>query len=196
MCRCINNWWICICIFNRICICNSTVCRCINNWWSTQPSNHISGILPCFCSPSCHGLALFACKSKYKYKLKQKQTKHKIVNSSMQLVFDSVVLVLVLAAVLCEVPRSVPMFMMPRVFMLLLFLQIFSSVFANKELLLVYGKLSPVCHNVYETLIFKQIFQNWRSHFLAVKPGNHISPVFLRDGPKMPFLCKWPQTAL
>ena len=88
------------------------------------------------------------------------------------------------------------MFMMPRVFMLLLFLQIFSSVFANKELLLVYGKLSPVCHNVYETLIFKQIFQNWRSHFLAVKPGNHISPVFLRVGPKMPFLCKWPQTAL
>ena len=158
---------------------------------------HPSMLLLSFMSWSCFVCMQMQIQTQtYCKKQTSKQTKHKIVNSSMQLVFDSVVLVLVLAAVLCEDPRSVPMFMMPRVFMLLLFLQIFSSVFANKELLLVYGKLSPVCHNVYETLIFKQIFENWRSHFLAVKPGNHISPVFLRGGPKMPFLCKWPQTAL
>ena len=41
-----------------------------------------------------------------------------------------------------------------RVFMwLLLFLQIFSSIFANKELLLVYDKFTAVCHNVYERLM-------------------------------------------
>ena len=46
-----------------------------------------------------------------------------------------------------------------RVFMwLLLFLQIFSSIFANKESLLVYDKLAAVCHNVYEGLMLEPKF--------------------------------------
>ena len=39
---------------------------------------------------------------------------------------------------------------------MLLFLQIFSSIFANKESLLVYDKLTAVCHNVYGRPMLKQ----------------------------------------
>ena len=84
---------------------SAVVDRCINNWWTTQPSNHISGILPFFALFLLRYIATCSCMHILAAKQPNKS------QSNWQ-ILCSLFLPMVFVVALCEVPRSVPMFMM------------------------------------------------------------------------------------
>ena len=117
---------------------SASVQRWINNWWRAEPSNHTSGILPFLSDISSHAHLCW----EENIGQKHQTNTNKLTNAAESVFVGGIHSCFMRSSPECPHVYDVKVFMRP-------FLQIFSSIFANKESWFVYDNLTALCHNVY-----------------------------------------------